>query len=66
MTSPDGRSVACDQRSRARIHKFLWRSIRLNLELALGWKRLAEQYSKGAPMITSAEQWRKTFDSVQN
>lgn len=66
VTSPDGLGVAWYQRDRATMHKFLWRSIRLNLKLALGWKRLAEQYSKGAPMITSAEQWRKTFDSVQN
>ncbi|MFS2240940.1 glycosyltransferase [Microbacterium sp. OR16] len=66
VTSPDGLGVAWYQRDRATMHKFLWRSIRLNLKLALGWKRLAEQYSKGAPMITSAEQWRKTIDSVQN
>lgn len=66
VTSPDGLGVAWYQRDRATMHRFLWRSIRLNLKLALGWKRLAELYSKGTPMITSAEQWRNTFDSVQN
>ncbi|WCD92533.1 glycosyltransferase [Microbacterium sp. nov. GSS16] len=64
VTSPDGLGVAWYQRDRATMHRFLWRSIRLNLKLALGWRRLAEQYSKGAPTITSAEQWRETFDSV--
>ncbi|MGX1791351.1 glycosyltransferase [Microbacterium sp. NPDC055312] len=64
VTSPDGLGVAWYQRDRAMMRRFLWRSLRLNLKLALGWKRLAGQYSKGAPMITSAEQWRKTFDSM--
>ncbi|ALX66688.1 glycosyltransferase [Microbacterium sp. XT11] len=66
VTSPDGLGVAWYQRDRATMHRFLWRSIRLNLRLALRWKQLAAQYAEGAPAITSAEQWRRTFDSVQN
>ncbi|MDQ0647766.1 galactofuranosylgalactofuranosylrhamnosyl-N-acetylglucosaminyl-diphospho-decaprenol beta-1,5/1,6-galactofuranosyltransferase [Microbacterium natoriense] len=65
VTSPDGLGVAWYQRDRAMMHRFLWRSIRLNLRLATNWGRLAAQYAEGTPRITSADEWRRTFDSVQ-
>lgn len=65
VTSPDGIGVAWYQRDRATMHRFLWRSIRLNLGLARRWKRLADLYAAGTPEITSPEQWRRSFDSVQ-
>lgn len=65
VTSPDGLGVAWYQRDRALMHRFLWRSIRLNLGLARRWKKLSADYAVGTPKVTSPEQWRKTFESVQ-
>ncbi|MFB4348247.1 glycosyltransferase [Microbacterium sp. CR_7] len=64
VTSPDGNGVAWYQRDRAIMHRFLWRSIRLNLALARRWNRLAREYADGTPAITSPERWRQAFDSV--
>lgn len=66
VTSPDGIGVAWYQRDRAMMHRFLLRSIRLHWKLARQWGRLAAEYTDGAPGITSPEQWRKTFATVQS
>ncbi|MGX1932590.1 glycosyltransferase [Microbacterium resistens] len=61
VTSPDGIGVAWYQRDRATMHKFLWRSIRLNWRLSRQWKALADQYAQQMPEVTSPESWRRTF-----
>lgn len=65
VTSPDGLGVAWYQRDRSTMHRFLFRSIRLNLALARRWKVLSEEFAKGTPKVTSPDQWRATFDKVQ-
>lgn len=61
VTSPDGVGVAWYQRDRSMMRRFLWRSIRLNVALARRWARLAADYEREVPAITSPEGWRAVF-----
>lgn len=64
VTSPDGLGVAWYQRDRAKMHRYLLRSLRLNWKLSRNWAKLARSYSEGMAEVTTADRWRALFDSV--
>lgn len=62
VTTADGSGKNWYTRDRRTFRRMLSESIRLHRQLGRQWDSLARQYREALPGITSAEEWRKTFE----
>lgn len=62
VTSADGTGASIYQRDPAQVRAQTARSMRLHADLVQKWTGLAKTYRAALPVITSPEEWRKTFE----
>ncbi|KAB1663002.1 glycosyltransferase [Pseudoclavibacter sp. CFCC 13611] len=65
VTTPSGDGVAWFKRDRDTLRELLKSSIGLNLKLRREWDRLAEQYARDLPRVTSLETWERIFEIAE-
>lgn len=58
----DGSGKAWYRHDRRKFRRLLRESRQLTRRILRQWERLAEEYRRALPTITSPEEWRKTFD----
>ena len=61
VSTPDGTSAMWYQRDKAEFQSLLSRTVAIHERFLREWPRLAKEYQKALPDITSVEAWRKTF-----
>ncbi|NUR09758.1 MAG: glycosyltransferase [Nocardioidaceae bacterium] len=63
VSMPDGTSASWLQRDREEFRDLMKRTVDIHARLHREWPRLAAEYRRALPDITSPEQWAKTFDA---
>lgn len=58
----DGSGKAWYRHDRAKFRSLAWESRKLTKQIERNWDRLAKEYQRALPEITSVEEWKKTFN----
>lgn len=61
VSMPDGTGAAFYRRDREKFKDLVVRTLAIHRKLATDWDRLAEEYRRALPEITSPQAWEKTF-----
>ncbi len=63
VSNAEGTGASWYQRDPKKLRSMLTEATRLHFKLLREWDRLAEQYRRAVPEITSIEAWKKTFEA---